>query len=106
MCVFNIALARAWLDGAQVQSEPVTTSTNKQKIGMPRAHRMSFQYPLSAMGRISLSKMLLLPCLYVLKNSMYPRTIKVFKALDSLMRLLVWAGRPSSVNVNILKLPW
>ena len=57
------------------------------------------------MGRVALSKMVLLPrCLYALQNynCLIPRS--TFTELNSLLVSLVWAGKRNRVKLEVLKL--
>lgn len=62
------------------------------------------QTPLSIMGRVALSKMVVLPrCLYVLQNSFCKIKKHMFGTLNSLLISLVWAVCRSRVKLEILK---
>lgn len=62
--------------------------------------------PLSLMGRITLSKMVILPkLLYLFVNIPIPLTAHFFKVLRTLMTELVWAGIQSRIPWETLTLP-
>lgn len=52
--------------------------------------------PLSLMGRLAISKMVMLPStLYACQNSLCPLTTRIFKQLNMILTSLLWAGRRS-----------
>lgn len=61
--------------------------------------------PLSVAGRCNLIKMLWLPqLLYVMHNSPIWISRNWFKKIDTLMRDLIWKGRPSRIGLQTLQL--